>query len=145
MNKTDLNRSGLYKSLAIAAVLFLVGFASLAHALAPGTAAQNANESLMVKDSNGDYIGTVSNALQDQSGNILFVVLSLGETPGNVDKMIAVPLTAFSYDHESGSLVVSISKEQLTSAPEFNASALDDPQFAERVFRYFGEAPAWTE
>ncbi len=145
MKKTELNASGFVKALAVAAVLVLVGFGSLAHALVPGTAAQDTKESLIVKDFKGAYVGTVSNALQDQSGNILFVVLSLGETPGQVDKIVAVPLNDFSYDHENRSLVVNIRKEQLTAAPEFNASALDDPHFAERVYRYFGEAPAWTD
>jgi hypothetical protein len=145
MKESGLNVKGLFTALAVTALVILVSFGSLAHAFEPGAATQDQKESLIVRDSRGAFVGTVANALQDQSGKILFVVLSLGEVPGQVSKIVAVPLKDFTYDYKNASLVVNISKEHLSAAPEFDASALDDPQFAERVYQYFGESPAWTE
>ncbi len=68
------------------------------------------------------------------------------EAIGRNSREIAVPVAAFSsYDPESGVLVLKVSEKQLASAPEFHDSDLDNPAFAETIYRFFGLAPLWTE
>ncbi len=99
---------------------------------------------LAVKNWKGEYIGSVKHVLTDSSsGNIIFVLLSLGQEES---REIVVPVKSFSsYDSENGYLVLNVSKEILDSAPEFHASDLKDPQFVERVYRFFGLAPSWGD
>ena len=101
-------------------------------------------EGLAVKNWKGEFIGSVKHVLTEpSSGNIVFVVLSLGQE-GMKD--IAVPVKSFSsYDYENGYLVLNVSKEILAAAPEFRVSDLKDPAFVERVFRFFGLAPSWMD
>ncbi len=99
---------------------------------------------VIVKNAEGESIGTVSNALTDRAGNIAFIIVSLGKK-GQQNKEIAVPLEAFSVDRESKTLTLNASKEQVAAAPEFNPSDLNDPSFAEKSYRAFGQAPPWTE
>jgi len=125
---------------------FLV-LATLAILLSLGTLAYAAGdqaEGLAVKNWKGEYIGSVKHVLSDSSnGNIVFVILSLGEEG---KKEIAVPVRSFSsYDYENGFLVLNVSKEILTAAPEFHVSDLKDPAFVERVYRFFGLAPSWKD
>ena len=101
-------------------------------------------EGLAVKNWKGEFIGSVKHVLTEpSSGNIVFVVLSLGQE-GMKD--IAVPVKSFSsYDYENGYLVLNVSKEILAAAPEFRVSDLKDPAFVERVYRFFGLAPSWMD
>ncbi len=100
---------------------------------------------IAVKNVNGRYVGTVSNALVDSSGKILFIIVSLGEEMGQGKKDVVIPADTFSYDSESKDLVVNLSQEQLALAPEFNISDLGDPTFADRINQFYGQAPAWEE
>jgi hypothetical protein len=81
----------------------------------------------------------------DSSGNIAFIVLSLGKEREQGKKEIAVPLGMFSYDHENRIIVLNVGKEELAAAPAFAMSDLTDPTFAEKVYRCFGLMPSWTE
>ncbi len=114
----------------------------VAYALGAGT--ENQGEGLAVKNWKGEYVGSVKHVLTESStGNIIFVILSLGK-PG--DKEIVVPVVSFSsYDYENGFLTLNVSKEILATAPEFHASDLKDPAFPERVYRFYGLAPAWKD
>jgi len=133
-----MKRVKIVLGLVIAAML--LSLSSAAYALVPGTEQRNPNE-MGVKNSEGDYVGTVKDALVDGSGNIAFVIVYIAQEK----KVIAVPLAVFSYDHESKTLVVDVSKELISAAPNFDASELSDPGFAERVYRFFGLMPAWGE
>ncbi len=125
----------------MAAVIISVGSVGYAadHEPKPG----NQEEALVVKSWKGEYIGSVRHVLLDSStGNVAFIILLLDKEK----KEIVIPLKSFSsYDEENGTLILSVSKEILIAAPEFRLSDLQDPAFAERVYRFFGEAPAWTD
>ena len=123
--------------------LFLLTFGAGANALTNPGAADEANGELAVKNSDGEYVGTVSNALADPMGNITFVILSLGGNQGE-QKEVVVPVYAFSQDGDSG-LMVNMSNAQLAAAPEFHMSDLSDPTFGDRVYRYYGQVPPWSE
>lgn len=125
----------------VTAVIF-IGFASVAFAVDHGAKSAK-EEALVVKNWKGEYIGSVQHVLSNSSnGNIAFVILSLDKEK----KEIVIPLRSFSsYDQENGILILNVSKEILRAAPEFDPSDLKDPTFAERVYRFFGEAPPWTD
>lgn len=142
--KTNNENSGLErgenmrKLVALAIFAILLSFGAIAYA------AGNQEEGLAVKNWKGEHVGSVKHVLTDSSsGNIVFVILSLGEEG---KKEIVVPVRSFSsYDYENGFLVLNVSKEILTAAPEFNVSDLKDPAFVERVYRFFGLAPSWKD
>jgi len=126
------------KLLVLATFVTLLSFGSFAYAVGDQV------EGLPVKNWKGDHIGSVKHVLtESSSGNIVFVILSLGQEG---KKEIAVPVSSFSsYDYENGFLVLNVSKEILAAAPEFHVSDLKDPAFVERVYRFFGLAPSWKD
>ncbi len=125
----------------ITAIMILM---SAAYVLAEGAQAGNQQEALIVQNSKGEYVGTITDALIDSAGNIGFVIVSIDETIGRGKKDIAVPTASFSTDNER-KLILDVSKEKLAAAPEFKASDLSDPNFAETVYRFFGLMLPWTE
>jgi len=135
-NSTERGES-MRKFLMLVVCMIFLSFGSFAYAGGP-------EEGLAVKNWKGEYIGSVKHVLTDSSsGNIVFIILSLGQEK---KKEIAVPVRSFSsYDHESGFLVLNVSKEILGAAPEFNISSLKDPSFTEKVYQFFGLAPSWGE
>ena len=123
--------------------LIFIGFASIAFAADPGAKSTKQEEALVVKNWKGEYIGSVQHVLSNSStGSITFVILSLDKEK----KEIVIPLASFSsFDEKNGILILNVSKETLKAAPEFHLSDLKDPNFAERIYRFFGEAPPWTD
>ncbi len=128
---------------ALTIAIILAGFGSVAYAVDPRANSGNQEEALVVKNWKGEYLGSVRHVLLDSStGNVAFIILSLDKEK----KEIVIPLGSFSsYDQVNGTLVLSVSKEILIAAPEFHLSDLKDPGFADRVYRFFGEAPPWTD
>jgi len=128
------------KLLALLTVAILISLGTVAYA-AGGTESQK--ETLAVKNWKGNHVGIVKYVVVNPStGIVTFVILYLEEGK----KEIAVPLAAFSsYDQENGNLILSFSEKELLSAPEFHDSDLNDPAFAEGVYRFFGLVPSWTD
>ncbi len=127
--------------LALLTVAVLLSFGTVAYA-AGGTG--NQKETLEVNNWKGKHLGIVKYVLVNPStGNVAFVILYLDK---KAKKEIAVPSAAFSsYDWENGILILNVSEKELTSAPEFHDFDLNNPGFAEGVYRFFGLAPPWTE
>lgn len=127
--------------LALLTVAALLSFGTVAYA-AGGTA--NQKETLEVKNWKGKHVGIIKYVVANVStGNVTFLILYLDEEG---KKEIAVPLAAFSpYDREDGILILNVNEKELISAPEFHDSDLNDPAFAENVYKFFGLAPPWTE
>ncbi len=132
------------KKLLVLIIAAVLGFGFIAYAASAKADAANQDETIAVQNVAGQDVGTVSNALVDPSGNIIFIIVSLREEIGH-GKDIAVPVAAFSYDSGNRILVVNLSNAQLELAPEFTASDLGDAEFAERVYQFYGQAPAWRE
>jgi hypothetical protein len=124
---------------AILLTTMLVGIGSVAYSFN----GELKNETLGIQNSEGKNIGSLKDALVDSSGEVAYVVVSLSKESGQEGKDIAVPLNAFSYDHTRKMLVLNMTTEQLALAPEFHLSDLADPRYAERLNRFYGEAPAW--
>ncbi len=136
------------KTLSILIAAVLVGLGSTAYALVDSTETQNQQQALKAMNSEGEFVGTVTNALVDTSGNLAFIILSMDGMDGAVGndrKEIAVPLGAFTFDRENKVIILNMGSEKLSLAPEFNISDLNDPTFPHRVYRFFGLMPAWTE
>lgn len=104
---------------------------------------KNQEERLVVKNWKGEYVGSARHVLLDPStGDVGFVILLLDKEK----KEVVIPLRSFSsYDHQNGTLILGISKEILVAAPEFHPSDLEDPAFTEKVYRFFGQVPPWTD
>ncbi|HYA90610.1 MAG TPA: PRC-barrel domain-containing protein [Thermodesulfobacteriota bacterium] len=128
---------------ALVMATILISFGSITHAIDHKANPRNQEEALVVKNWKGEYIGSVRHVLLDSSTrNVAFIVLSLEKEK----KEIVIPLESFSsYDQENGILILNVSKGILIAAPGFHLSDLKDPMFAERVYRFFGEAPLWTD
>ncbi len=123
------------KLLAVVTAVMLTSFACI---LSAGAQTLDEQEALAVWNSNGETVGTITNALIDSSGNIGFVIVSIGK------KEIAVPAESFSKSSE-GKLLLDVGKEKLDAAPEFQDSDLTNPNFAGGVYQFFGLMPSWAE
>ncbi len=127
----------------LAAALFL-GLASASDAVKDRAGLGKQNEALVVKNVKGENIGTIRGALEDPLGNIAFVIVTLKDEK-NGKKEVVVPVNAFSQGMENGSFVLDLSNDVLASAPEFNASNLNDPAYAEKIYQFYGQTPPWSE
>ena len=142
VNQLDLTL--LWLLFAIAAIL--LNFQTVAHAADDSAGSSHQKQPLIVRDWKGEYIGTSQHVVMDSSArNIVFVIVSLETGQNKEIKEVAVPWVLFSIDKKNGALVLSISKKQLDSAPEYHASHLEDPEFVGRIYHFFGLAPHWTK
>jgi hypothetical protein len=116
----------------------------VAYAIGDEAGLEGQTEALLVKNSEGEDVGTIHNALVDPFGRIAFIILSVDDMGGG-QKEIAVPIGAFSLNREKRSLVLDIGKEKLSSAPVFQLSDLGGTTFAENAYRFFGLMPAWSD
>ena len=132
------------KFLAVLTAVVLMSVFSNTYALTDKTGTENQQETIVIYTSKGEYVGALTSVLVDSAGDIGFIVLSIGgeEEPGR--KQIAVPLGTLSYDRLRGLLILDVSMEKLSAAPEFKTSELTDPTFSGRIYRYFGLMPFWT-
>lgn len=134
----------LWLFLAIAAITLT--FQTMVYAAEDAARSKHQEQSLIVKNWKGEYIGTSHHVVMDPSaGSIAFVIVSLETGQNKVIKEVAVPWVLFSVDKQNGTLVLNVSKKQLESAPEYHASNLEDPKFVGRIYQFFGLAPPWTE
>jgi hypothetical protein len=130
-------------------ILFLA-FGSMAQAFIPQTDTTNQNDTTTdeiarVYGPQGEYVGSIKNALLSPLGKIEFLILSLGNPKAEGGKEVIVPVTVFSYDEEQGRITSNVSKEALARAPEFRPKDMEDPQFAERIYRFYGQTPSWID
>jgi hypothetical protein len=134
----------LWLLFAIAAIF--LSFQTMAYAADDSARSSHPEQSLIVRNWKSEYIGTSRYVVMDPAaGEIVFVIVSLETGQNKEIKEIAVPWALFSIDMEKGGLVLNISKKQLDSAPEYQASNLEDPEFVGRTYRFFALTPPWTE
>jgi len=98
-----------------------------------------------VNNPQGEYLGKIDDFIVDE-GRIGFAILSHGGFLGVGGRLIAVPFSALSYDHERRHFVLDMSRERLESAPGFEKGTnLSNRTWAEDVYKFFGQQPYWTE
>jgi hypothetical protein len=129
---------------ALLAVAMFLGMTSGSYAANDNAGPRKQDTPLVVNNGKGENIGTIRGALEDQMGEIAFVIVSLQDQKiGKKD--VVVPVNAFSQDGKNGKFVLDLSDETLASAPEFNASKLGDPAYAEGLYKFYGQTPPWVE
>lgn len=91
----------------------------------------------------GEAAGQINDFVIDSSdGHIAFLILS--DVPGRETSLIAVPFSVLSTRGENG-FVLNTSRAHLAIASGFDESSdLNNPRWAEDVYRYFGQQPYWT-
>ncbi|HSR13753.1 MAG TPA: PRC-barrel domain-containing protein [Thermodesulfobacteriota bacterium] len=92
-----------------------------------------------VKGLDGQRVGTVKDFVIDPNGHI-FALVSAQDMTG---KTIAVPFEAFSNTTDNA-LTLNISKDQLTSAPDFQQS-LANRNWSQDTYSQFGIQPQWSD
>jgi len=125
--------------------LVFINFGLFVYAPVNKAETENQQEGIVVQDSMGRYVGTITNLVEDSSGNIAFLILSMSEQGELSNREIAIPVGILSYDDENRMIVLDLSKEELAGAPGFDVSDLGNPAFAGKVYRFFGLMPAWKE
>lgn len=99
-----------------------------------------------VKNTQGQNLGKISDlAIDPQSGQIAFAVLSHGGTLGIGEKYTAVPFNALQVDAQN-KVTLNISKDRLASAPSFGKNdwpSLADRSQLEETYRFYGVTPYW--
>ena len=130
--------------LAAVTAVVLISVVPNLYALTDKAKIENEQETIVISNSNGEYVGTLTTALVDSAGDIRFIVLSIGKEGERGKKNIAVPLGIFSYDRQKNLLILDVSMEKLSAAPEFKDSDLRDPGFIERTYRFYGLMSSWT-
>ncbi len=100
-----------------------------------------------VKNAQGENLGRIKDFVVDPEGRIEFALLSTGGVLGIGGKIIPVPFEALSYQGEGrdAHFALDMSKEQLAKAPEYKVTVLVDRTWGEKVYRFFGLEPRWSE
>ncbi len=97
----------------------------------------------MVKDSQGQFVGKITDLVLGPDGRISFAVLSPFGMDGVNAKLVAVPFDTWSFNGKD--LVLDTTADKLANAPFFNRSYLSARSWAEDSDRYFGVQPSWGE
>ncbi len=99
----------------------------------------------MVMDSQGQYLGRITDLILNPDGHISFAVLSQFETAGGDGKLVAVPFNALSFDDKQKHIVLNTTFDKLADAPRFDRSYLNARSWDRDANRYFGMQPAFGE
>jgi hypothetical protein len=99
-----------------------------------------------VRTIKGDHLGTIQNFVRDSEGKLSFAIVSNGGLFGNLERKVATPYRALTYDSEKRYFTCAVSWDWFMSAPAFeNEAELRNWSVAEEIYRYYGQRPYWTE
>ncbi len=104
-----------------------------------------------IKDQQGVKVGKIRDMLVDpqESGRIIFAVVDPSRSlEFGHDRFIAVPFTALSRSATEHYYVLNLTRDKLRKAPSFDEDHwpnLADRSWSEDVYRFYGQAPYWTE
>ncbi len=93
----------------------------------------------------GMPLGRVTDFVIDSQGHATFVILAHGGFLGFGERETAVPFSSFGYDRQERHFVLDLTKEKLDGAPMYSIRDLYSEKWAKEDYRYFGQAPYWTE
>ncbi len=105
---------------------------------------------MSVKNTSGDELGAVEDLVLDlQKGHVAYAVLASGGFLGIGEKLIAVPARKFKMSEDNKNLILDVTKEKLSGAPNFDRTAwpdLSDQSWMRIVDRYHGaRTEYWKE
>lgn len=98
-----------------------------------------------IRDPEGEKLGTIREILVDSQGHVPFAIIAHGGYFGIGAKLVAVPFRVLSFDQKERRFVIHSTREKLESAPAFKGSDLGNREWAEEVYRFFGQHPYRTE
>lgn len=98
-----------------------------------------------VKNLQGENVGEIKDLMIDwRNGTVAYAVLSFGGFLGLGEKLFAIPMEAFDFNHHHGvdaHVVLDIDKERLEDAPGFdndNWPTHPDNAFLDSVYGHYG-------
>ncbi len=98
-----------------------------------------------VMDPQGEEVGKIDDLVFDAEGRISFAIIGFGGFLGIGQSLVAVPVNSLTNAEEPKHFVLDATREKIQSAPLFSKKTLDEPGWAEGVYRYFGQQPYWTK
>ncbi|NJL94762.1 MAG: PRC-barrel domain containing protein [Anaerolineae bacterium] len=100
-----------------------------------------------VENSKGESLGTIKELMIDiKHGRIAYAVLDFGGFLGIGNKLFALPWGGFVLNTAREVIVLDIPRERLENAEGFDKDhwpTMDDPEFAARIYDYYGSARYW--
>ena len=112
----------------------------------PGPALMGADTLLgdEVYNHNDEELGDIKEIMLDmRTGQIAYAVMTFGGFLGLGEGHHPVPWKKLRYDVNLGGFVTDITHEQLTGAPSWSETWVDDPTYRERSYSYYGVSPYW--
>ncbi len=104
-------------------------------------------EGTAVFNADGEKLGTVECLMIDKtSGQVAYAVMAFGGFLGLGEKRHPMPWESMKYDREMDGYVVSLSKEELTAAPNLNPGEygqLGDREYEETIYTHYKAEPYW--
>lgn len=101
-----------------------------------------------VHNDRGENIGEIKDlAVDEQTGRIVYAVLSFGGFVGVGDKYFAIPPALLQTPASGSYSTLRVDKEQLKNAQGFDKSNwpnMADQTFATSVYSYYGQTPYWS-
>lgn len=96
----------------------------------------------------GEKLGTVDSVMIDrETGQVVYAVMAFGGFLGMGEKRHPMPWKTMIYDKAREGYVVSLSREELETAPNMDAgefSRLGDRDYEETVYTHYKAEPYWT-
>jgi hypothetical protein len=102
-----------------------------------------------VKSPQGEDLGKIEEIMIDMEvGHVAYAILSFGGFLGLGNKWVPVPWDALTLQPDEKVLVLSIEKEKIQKAPNFEPSTLPDlanRQWGAVIHTYYGYSPYWEK
>lgn len=100
-----------------------------------------------IENSQGESLGKIEDLVIDLGeGRIAAAIVSFGGFLGMGEKLVAVPMSAFTFDAQEQKFLLNVEKETLKNAPSFRNDdwpELIDRVWAADVYSYYGYPPYW--
>jgi sporulation protein YlmC with PRC-barrel domain len=99
-----------------------------------------------VYNAQGEKLGSIEDLVLDKiEGRVQYAILSFGGFLGMGDKHYPLPWAALKYDTRKGGYIVNLDKEQLETAPAYEADQQIDwtPDYGRRVDSFYKIPGAW--
>jgi sporulation protein YlmC with PRC-barrel domain len=102
-----------------------------------------------VKDAQGEKIGEIKDLLLDPGARVTYAVIDPKRSlEFGHDRFISIPMCALLRHGGNDFYVVNMSRDELRRAPSFDEDHWPNPTdraWNEMVYKYYGQAPYWTE
>ncbi len=103
----------------------------------------------LVENKQGQALGRIGDLIiSPQDGGISFAVVTHGGIMGIPMSFVAVPFESLAFSPEKNVYLLNVSKERMDAAPSFARGTWPDaanPDWAEEIYRYYGQTPQWGE